>query len=231
MNNGKKTFTTTMMIAEGVKLDHRSVVLLLKKYEDEVLSLTRLASFELTKVKTAGRPVLVYHLDEIQATFLLTLMSNSTIVVKFKKTLTTEFFKQRELIAKLIASHDKPNWQEVRATGKAVYHQKTDVIKLFIEYAIEQGSKSATRYYANFAKIENTALFVLEQKYPNVRDVLDIRQLTQVSVADQIIEKALAEGMSKKLPYKDCFKLAKERVVSFSEIMGKSPVISLEQLD
>ncbi len=53
----------------------------------------------------------------------------------------------------------------------------------------------------------------------------------QVSTADDVIEKALREGMDKKMPYKDIYKLAKDRVVSFADIIGKSHVHSLELED
>ena len=51
----------------------------------------------------------------------------------------------------------------------------------------------------------------------------------QVATADQVIEKALQDGMNDKLLYKDIYVLAKERVIAFSNIIGKSLVIELQE--
>lgn len=224
--NGKLIFTTSLIIANGIGVEHRAVIQLLKKYENDFLDLES-SAFRMRKFKTKGREGELFELGEIHATFLLTLMRNSEKVVKFKKDLTKEFYQQRDVIAKLISQQKDPDWQNVRSDGKLVYKQKTTVIKQFIDYATNQGSKSAARYYGNIAKMENKALFLVEQKYSNLREIMTIKQLMQVSTADDVIEKALIDGMNDGLDYHDIYKLTKERVCAFAEIIGKSPVYDL----
>jgi hypothetical protein len=72
--------------------------------------------------------------------------------------------------------------------------------------------------------MENKALFLLEQKYTNLRDVLNIHQLSTVKSADMIVMKALNDGMEQKRHYADIYKLAKLRIESFAEIIGKTLV-------
>ncbi|GAG26946.1 unnamed protein product, partial [marine sediment metagenome] len=108
------------------------------------------------------------------------------------------------------------------------YKQKTDIIKMFVDYATNQGSKSATMYYSNLARMENKALFFIEQKYKNLRDILTIKQLMQACTADDVIEKALIDGMNDGLPYADIFQLAKSRIAAFAQIIGKSQVHMIE---
>jgi hypothetical protein len=115
----------------------------------------------------------------------------------------------------------------MREDGKAPYMQKTEVIKVFVDYAIEQGSGSASRYYSNFAKMENKSLFECHQKFKNMREVLSIRQLFQVATADQIIEKALVDGMNDEMHYKEIYKLAKGRVIEYAALIGRSPILQL----
>lgn len=185
---------------------------------------------ELTKPKkgtVGGRPVESYLLNEDQFILLVMLAKNSKESVKLKYRVAKEFKRLKEVVAKLIAQRKDSDWQNVRKDGKAVYMQKTDVIKQFVDYATEQGSKNSRMYYANLAKMENNALFFLEQKYKNVREILTIKQLMQVATADDVIEKALKEGMEKQLNYKECYKLARDRVIAFAEIIGKSPVQGL----
>lgn len=218
-----EVFTDTLVIAEGVGIEHRAVMQLLKTHS----TTDTLSTFQMLKVTRGGRPLEYAKLTEIQATFLITLMRNSEKVIAFKEKLTTEFFRQRQIISQLVAQQKNPDWQNIRKDGKAVYHQKTNVIKQFVDYATEQGSQNAKNYYAGLAKMENSSLFFLEQKYKNVREILTIRQLMQVATADQIVEKALLDGMEQGLSYKDCYRLAKDRVTAFAEIIGKSPVQGL----
>jgi hypothetical protein len=224
--DGKKAYTTTLIIAEGCEIEHRSVMRLLQRHSNT----ETLSGFEIHKVSRGGRPVEYATLDEKQTTFLITLMRNSDVVVAFKERLTNAFFEQRRIISNLIQQSGNPDWQNVRKDGKIVYKQKTEVIKLFVEYATNQGSRNARMYYANLSKMENSALFFIEQKYKNLRDVLTIKQLMQISTADDVIEKALMEGMAKGLHYRDCYKLAKERIEAFASIIGKSPVLALDIL-
>ena len=50
-------------------------------------------------------------------------------------------------------------------------------------------------------------------------------QLMDVGFADKIVSKALIDGMSQGLPYKEVYKLAKERILIIAELHGKSDVI------
>lgn len=220
----KEIVTDTLIIAKGIGNHHKNVMELLNNYSHT----KTLSTFKTEKVSNGGRPVEYAILNEKQATFLITLMRNNDTVVEFKEKLSNAFIQQREVIQQLIQQQKDPNWMNVRKDGKHIYFQKTDIIKNFVEYAISQGSKSAKLYYINFAKMENKALFVFEQKYPNLREVLTIRQLMQVSIADDIIEKAVKEGMEQEMFYKDIFKLAKERIVKYVEIIGQSPILGLE---
>ena len=168
-----------------------------------------------------------YLLNEEQFTLLVLLAKNTPESVALKMRIVDEFFRMRTTLSRMAATRKGEDWLNTRKDGKQVYFQKTDVIKQFVEYATEQGSKSANMYYTNIATMENKALFILEQKFPNVREFLNIKQLFQVVTADQIIEKALQDGMNQKLHYKEIYQLAKDRVIQFSEIIGKSLVIEM----
>lgn len=178
--------------------------------------------------ETGGRPTESYLLNEDQFVLLVLLAKNSPESVDLKIRVSKEFKRMKQVIANLVAQQKDPNWQNVRADGKAVYLQKTDVIKQFVDYATAQGSESASKYYVNLAQMENKALFFIEAKYKNLREIMTIKQLMQVATADDVIEKALKEGMDAKLHYKDIYQLAKQRVIAFANIIGKSHVHALE---
>ncbi len=213
-------FTTSLVISEGVGLEHRAVISLLKKYSNT----DTLSTFEMSKVSTHGRPVEVAYLTEIQATFLITLMKNSESVVKFKEKLTHSFFKQRKLLQQLLSQKYNADWIEKREKTKVMRRECTDVIQRFVAYAKEQGSKSAEKYYMNLTRMELTGLFILEQKYPNARDIMSMRQLNLIEMADEVIANALDDGMKQELFYKECYVLAKERISQLARLFPPSPL-------
>ena len=212
---------STLDIWEPLEVAHRAIIQLIRKYEKE-FSETRLLTFEMSIKKRQGAPTPYCYLDEEQATFLITLMKNSDKVVSFKRRLTKEFYKQRRMLARIANQHHDAQWIEARSLGKTLRVQETTVIQKFVEYATAQGSKNAQRYYCNISKMENAALFFLEQKFTNLRDVLDLSQLMTVSVADRIVSKALKEGMELQMNYKDIYIMAKERIENFAELNGKT---------
>lgn len=169
-----------------------------------------------------GRPTKGYLLNEDQFILLVLLARNSREVIDLKIRVAKEFKRMKQTISNLIAQRQDPQWQNVRSDGKAVYLQKTDVIKQFVDYAKAQGSTSAERYYSNLATMENNALFFIERKYKNMREIMTIKQLMQIATADDVVEKAIQEGMDSNMHYKDIYQLAKERVIAFANIIGKS---------
>ena len=133
---------------------------------------------------------------------------------KYKMLVNDEFWRMREQLSEL-AQHNK-----ARLDGKVYRRKEIDTIKAFIELAKSQGASDG---------INNLySTLTTEQKYPNVRDVLNIGQLMQVCVADQIVEKTYAEAVETNMHYKDAYKLAKSRIEEYAAIVGKSPIYMLE---
>jgi len=222
---GNNVFTTTLVLAEGLCVEHKSIIKLLKTHSN----VEELKRFEIAKVRTKGRPIDVAYLDELQATILITLMKNSPEVVAFKVKLSKAFFKQQKLLQQLLSQQHNADWIEKRQDTKIMRRECTDKIQKFIENAKEQGSKSAEKYYMNLTRMELTGLFILEQKYPNARDVMNMRQLNLIEMADEVIANALEEGMVLKLPYKECYVLAKEKIQLLAKLFPPSPLPLLLQ--
>ena len=118
-------------------------------------------------------------------------------------------------------------WYEKRASGKVERRLETDTIQKFIEYAKDQGSQSAEKYYMVLTKMENNTLFnlaLVEQKIPNLREIVEGFALDSLKMADYMVGKALKEGMSKNMNYKDIYQLAKGKVELFAGALGKVPL-------
>lgn len=210
---------STLDIAKGFNVEHFAILRLVQKYE---LRFQSKRPFDFRSQKSGGRPTTFCMLDEEQSLFLVSLMRNSEIVVNFKDTMTREFQRMKNELIRISSQNQNAEYLEIRKAGKQTRLIATDTIKTFVDYAKNQGSTKAEMYYANISKMENQALFLLDQKYPNLRNVLNIHQLSTIKSADMIVMKALSDGMERCLPYKEIYQLAKLRVESFAEIIGKT---------
>jgi len=219
--------TTTEIIAEGIDMTHKSVIQLCRAYKKELEEFGTLA-FEMRK--SGGRPIEFFVLNESQVYFLMTLMRNNEIVVQFKKQLIKEFMKMKKALMQLQIEKNSAVYIETRNSGKAVRKEVTDIIQSFVLYATSQGSKNAIRYYGNLSSMENKALFIIEQKYPNLREMLNHHQLSTLKTADAIIMEALEYGMSTHMHYKEIYVLAKERVETLATLIKPTMVISYNEV-
>ena len=71
-------------------------------------------------------------------------------------------------------------WKQARLQSKQARRSFTDVVKEFVQYATEQGSKSGSMYYMSITKMEYAALELTEkgQKAPkDFRETLDCMDL------------------------------------------------------
>lgn len=219
----EKLYVSTSIISKKCNVEHRAVLQLIKTHKNDIEDFGKL--IEDKEKIPKGRPLNVFLLNEEQFTFLITLMQNSKTTVKAKKLITKEFFRMRKWILEQKTQKQNQQYIETRNQSKIGRRQETDIIKIFIEYAKKQGSKSADKYYMIFSKMENAAFFILKEKFKNVREILNIRQLSKIIIADMIVKQAIIEGMENNYFYKDIFQLAKKRVVEMSNSTGIKEVI------
>jgi Rha family phage regulatory protein len=128
----------------------------------------------------------------------------------------------------LLKQQDKLEWKQARIQGKSVRRDITDTIQRFVEYATNQGSKSAPMYYANITKMEYKALGLIasnEKVESGFRDTLDLMDLGFLIVAEQLAKQAIENGMERGSYYKDIYQFAKERVMNYADVI-KLPVLA-----
>lgn len=115
-------YTTDKIIAECAQVKRKVVSDLIRRYK------TDLESFGILRFKNAkiisedgrGRPKKLYHLNEQQATLLITYLRNTEPVKAFKKALVKEFYAMRAELTKR---------RELRAEGKPQRRSLTDMIR------------------------------------------------------------------------------------------------------
>lgn len=141
----------------------------------------------------------------------------------WKEKFITAFNWQADEINRLRQMHASPDWQQARIEGRTARRNETDVIKAFVEYAISQGSMSASRYYLCLTKETNRALFFVQSAVgKDFRQGLSAQQLASVAMAERIVERSLLGSMTVKTFYKDAYRTAAERVRQFAALIGQS---------
>lgn len=85
-------YTTAKIISEYTDNKYQSVSDAIRKNENAIKEFGILR-FEIAKIPGRGRPKKIYHLNEQQATFLITLLDNTPKVKEFKKLLVKSFYQ------------------------------------------------------------------------------------------------------------------------------------------
>ena len=200
-----EVFTNSKIIAEGTNNQHHAVRELIKKYKSDIEEFGTLSI--LNEESTGGRPMEVFLLNEEQATFVITLLRNSKVVVKFKKELVRQFYAMRRF---LIEKQSKI-WNETRLASKENRLKETDVIKLLVEYAEDQGSTHSDKLYMTYTKLANSIV-------GGKRDDMTVSELNTLTFVESIIKQTIEIDMSMGMHYKDIYKDCKQRIKQFAEI-------------
>ena len=111
-------------------------------------------------------------------------------------------------------------WKQARIQSKEVRKDVSNAIKMLVDYATKQGSSSAQKYYSNITKMEYAALELIQskEKVPsNFRDTLDLMDLCFLQAAEQVCRAAIIDGIEREFPYKEIYKLAKEKVMNYAQ--------------
>lgn len=190
----------TRTLAPKLDIRHRNIIQNIRSYETEFSELGRVP-FQTETLQTPGGTQEVGYalLNEDQAYFLLTLSRNSPLVVKAKLSLVKAFKSARETLEHSTLA---------RLEGKKARRIETDSIKKLVEYATQQGSKSASKYYMSVTKMTYDLLGLEAGQ----RDNLTKDQAQQLGMAELMVDIAIRNGIAMGLEYKAIYQLAKERV-------------------
>jgi phage regulator Rha-like protein len=112
-------YTTSEIIAEGTGINHRRVRDAIRKYQTELETFGRVGAYQ-TPLETNGGTQTVpgYLLNEQQATFLLTLLKNTPVVVAFKKELVRQFYAMRDELARRHLDGEQRAFDLLGKTGR-----------------------------------------------------------------------------------------------------------------
>jgi len=141
--NTREPYTTSEVIAECAQVKHHAVQQMISKYESEFRAFGKV-SFEMRPLagSRTGQKVKVYHLNEQQATLLMTYLRNTEVVRAFKMELVRQFYAMRQELYRV---------QAVKVERRAVRRNVTDAIKALPD------SPHKSMKYAHYTNLAYTA--------------------------------------------------------------------------
>jgi len=104
------------------------------------------------------------------------------------------------------------DWLNCRLQSKQSHRTHTDVIKQFVAYAANQGSKNRYFYYTLFTKMIYKALGFVKTDNQSIRNGLNQEQLLTLMITEEYVADLLEKHMTETLPYKKIFILIRDRL-------------------
>lgn len=214
-------WTTSLVISEQFGRPHKNVLREIDSLIEDG-TLDRLSFEPISYTDEMNRGQRAYKLNERAALIAMPFIGGKKSREGQKK-LVDAFLAMRQIIKQQDAYRFTFEWKQARENGKVVRLTFTDNVQEFVTYAINQGSKSADKYFMQLTKMEYAALFMIGQAVGNgFRDRLNAHQLVNLGTAELVAQRALREGMEASLHYKEIYKLAKHKVELFASMVGKS---------
>lgn len=182
----EEPFTTSEVIAAYAEIEHRAVKQLIKTHVSKLENMGKV-TFEMLPMPS-GQKAKNYHLNEMQATFLITLFKNTKRVVEFKEELVKQFYamKQEQFERRLQRHAGKEN-------------------RLSLTDAIKQAGISE-KYYFHYTNLAyKTAIGYTTKQLREAREVkksqspldyLTAEELSAINQREQQIATLLQLGMN-----------------------------------
>lgn len=205
---GNDVFTNSKVIADGTNVKHHAVQQIISKYESDFAEFGQVA-FQMRALKQVrgANYEKVYLLNEEQATLLMTYMRNSEITRKFKKELVKQFYAMR----RFLLEKQSKLWNDTRIANKENRLKETDVIKMLVDYAKEQGSTHSDKLYVTYTKLAKSII-------GGNRDNITTSDLNNLTLVESIILQTIRIDMSMGMNYKEIYKDCKDRLERFADI-------------
>lgn len=207
----QEPYTTSEIIADVAGVKRRTINKLIQthKADFEEFGKVRFQIAPLPGSKT-GQNITVYHLNEQQATLLMTYARNTETVRAFKKELVRQFYAMRALLME----RNSPIWQDTRSLTREVRRIEADAIAELVQYANAQGATAAQWYYATISRLANKTAGITN------RDTAHVEQLTALILIERVITEEIRAGISAGKPYKEIYTDLQTRLSGIQALVG-----------
>ena len=172
-------YTTPEVIAANTGIKRRSVIDLIVRNKEE-LEQFGILRFEIVKINGRGRPRKIYHLNEQQATLLLTFLDNTPQIKAFKVALVKQFYEMRDELTKRNIN---------RAIEKPVKKTLMDCIKKW-KYASKYAYSNINRLLIKGAT--GLSINALKKERGDAKAALDLLTSQEQEKYKQLEQKVIA---------------------------------------
>jgi phage regulator Rha-like protein len=221
----ENVYCDSLMVSRKFKQKHAYVVNNIKKLLSDLETL-RVGTTDPKKRYTIitedreyrGRPYTAYLMDR-QFFSLLANRFRGKHALEWQIKFNDAFYEMEE---KIISSNNNKldkDWTSSRDESKIARRSETDVIKEFVEYATDQGSKSAKFYYKHITNATYEALGLMAQKQPKLRDSMNIYEVSQLILSEKLAREKIKEYMGLGRNYKDIYQSVRSDLIEYSNLL------------
>ena len=136
---------------------------------------------------------------------------------EWTRTFNSAFYQMESRLLNADMNAKDSIWVEGRKTGKIARREETDVIKLFVDYATDQGSENAKHYYKHLTNATYKALGMMAGRYPKIRDEMSIYEMSELLLAERLASSRLQHYMEIGRDYKDIYQSVRKDLIDFGE--------------
>ena len=220
--NGK-VFCTSLDISKEFDIMHLHILEKIRNLTNDLpIVKSQFIESEFTNERNRKYPMYLMNRDGYM-TLVMELNAKSKesrILLSEKKQMFIQAFnKMEDILLKQQNNKQNLEWNQSREQGKQIRLNLTDTIKEFVDYAFNQGSENAKRYYTSITKMEYKALGFIQQAKPNLRDTLDLMQLHQLILAEDLCKRSIEKYMKENLHYKEIYILVKQDIENFAKTL------------
>lgn len=230
---GKNVFCDSSLVAEKFKKEHKYII---KKIEALIKDVNKIKGEYLSHLNFI--PITKEYRGQKYKAYLMDRESFSLLAMKFsgKKALEWQvkfnnaFYEMEKRLLIIEQNNKNSEWVAQREQGKLARKSEIDIIKEFVDYATAQGSKNAKHYYKHITMACNRCLQLIEGKKPKLRDTLNLMELSQLMIAENIVEKSLKKWMAEGEHYKAIFVLAKQAIEDYARTLMLNEIVKPKRL-
>jgi Rha family phage regulatory protein len=212
----KHALTTSQLVAKEFGVKHQEVMRRIDSLFDDYPDLREVSNLPKITPTPTGEIVQIVDAEYRGTPFKAAIMNKeffTLLAMRFDTVKARElqrrfihaFFEMEKRLAQFENNRTDRTWIASRDSGKIGRKDETDVIKEFVTYATEQGSKSAQFYYKHITMATYRALELLVQRQPKLRDTLNCYELAELLLAERLVTIKLKEYMERGRHYKDIY--------------------------
>lgn len=206
--------TTSNKVAEGLEVEHRSLLRKIDEYVKKFGSTKLCSEFYIESTfKNRGKE---YRNYLITKKGIAQLVGGYSAAVEKAFGLNVAYINRFEEMEQIIRNKNDSEWLLTREQGKMIRRKETDAIQELILYAKEQGSEHYNRLYVVYSKLVNK----LVGAEPNSRDTMEYAKLMTIHQLENMFSKIITDCMNKKIYYKEIYNICKERGAQFIALIN-----------